>query len=997
MVSTSYLIKFGADSKSVSSSIKGIQSEMRALNATSRNLQTSFKYTADTKILDSQLKVLGQQLDLAKQKSALLKDQLNTMSKAEGFDSTSKGAQNLRNQIMRADSEVTKFQSQIARTNSLKMGDGINSSASQVSRSLRGAGDSADDMGRRGQAGFNRLGSSAKSGLSVVGRGLSTANVALGSFLGNLGSMAVGAGFNAIGRVFDGLGSEIIESSDALDKFNSTMKFAGKNSAEVDKVRTASKKYADDTVYDLTTILNTTAQLASNGVDNYEKLMEASGNLNAVAGGNADTFKSVSMVLTQTAGAGKLTTENWNQLADAIPGASGRLQDAMKKNGAYTGNFRDAMADGQISAEEFNKAIMQLGFEDTAKRAATSTDTIEGAYGNLQASFVTAGTEFLDKFKGPITQGMTDVANAVPKLTEGFGNFLSGLPSIFEGAGKVLEPLKSSVSQSLGPLFDAITQNWQSGLNGFGGWIGSFFSGVVQNITALFGGIHLDTWAQGIMAQISGTDTSEATKALSDPINGLNNSASNVNLSPVMAALGSLKDFAKGVGDVLGNIDLTPLFSALGGVVNSFVTSIGSVDFKSITDPLSNAMGTISNGLKGLDFSGIQDFVSAILPAVSEGVKNFLDWVTPAVGPLIDAFKNLWNSLQPVLKILADSLGPAFQVVGDILGGFVSGVMQGITTAFNILAGVIKALTPVIQFIGTIFNALAPILGTVGGWIANLVGQFEGFSGVFGTIGKLFSSVWGGITTFFSETVGPIFSSVMGGIKGGFSAVGDVFSAVGGALKGIFDGMNKAFGGVGSWFADVAGKLGKIPGNIIGFFKGIGGKIAGFFGDAPGKILSFFKGIVGKIGKHFKNIGSIGKNVVKGIWNGISGMGSWLWNNIQDWANGIVKNIKKAFGIHSPSKVMRDEVGTYITKGVGVGMIDEAGTLKKSAGVLKNTIVTSFGDPNLNAGIGLSGSGVGSTANTTTSNNNLTFNISGGNANANAEAVRRVLRQERLI
>ena len=109
------------------------------------------------------------------------------------------------------------------------------------------------------------------------------------------------------------------------------------------------------------------------------ELTEAAGNLNAVAGGNADSFKSVAMVLTQTAGAGKLTTENWNQLADAIPGASGKLQEALLKNGAYTGNFRAAMAKGEITADEFNQALLDLGMTDVAKQAATSTSTIEGA------------------------------------------------------------------------------------------------------------------------------------------------------------------------------------------------------------------------------------------------------------------------------------------------------------------------------------------------------------------------------------------------------------------------------------------------------------------------------------------------------------------------------------------------------------------------------------------------------------------------------------------
>ncbi|MDT2438364.1 tape measure protein, partial [Enterococcus avium] len=71
----------------------------------------------------------------------------------------------------------------------------------------------------------------------------------------------------------------------------------------------------------------------------------------------AETFKSVATAMTQTIGTGKLTTENFNQISDAIPGASGKIQAALKEMGAYAGgDFRQAMADGEISAEELNTA-----------------------------------------------------------------------------------------------------------------------------------------------------------------------------------------------------------------------------------------------------------------------------------------------------------------------------------------------------------------------------------------------------------------------------------------------------------------------------------------------------------------------------------------------------------------------------------------------------------------------------------------------------------------
>lgn len=230
------------------------------------------------------------------------------------------------------------------------------------------------------------------------------------------GALALGA-MGAVGAAlgFAGVAREAIAASDATDKFRNTLSFAGVAKGQIDALTKSTKKYADDTVYELSDIQNITAQLAANGVKGYDQLAEAAGNLNAVAGGNAETFKSVGMVLTQTAGQGKLTTENWNQLADAIPGASGKIQEALLKNSAYTGNFRDAMAKGEITADEFNKAILDLGFTDVAREAATSTSTIEGAWGNLQAALVTGGMNIVDKLKPAITDFMGAAADGASK------------------------------------------------------------------------------------------------------------------------------------------------------------------------------------------------------------------------------------------------------------------------------------------------------------------------------------------------------------------------------------------------------------------------------------------------------------------------------------------------------------------------------------------------------------------------------------------------------
>lgn len=62
-----------------------------------------------------------------------------------------------------------------------------------------------------------------------------------------------------------------------------------------------------------------------------------------------------------------------------------------------------------------------------------------------------------------------------------------------------------------------------------------------------------------------------------------------------------------------------------------------------------------------------------------------------------------------------------------------------------------------------------------------------------------------------------------------------------------------------------------------------------------------------------------GKNIVEGLWNGIVNAKDWIVNKVKDFAKGILDGMKNTLGIHSPSRVFRDEVGKYIALGVGEG------------------------------------------------------------------------------
>ena len=115
-------------------------------------------------------------------------------------------------------------------------------------------------------------------------------------------------------------------------------------------------------------------------------------------------------------------------------------------------------------------------------------------------------------------------------------------------------------------------------------------------------------------------------------------------------------------------------------------------------------------------------------------------------------------------------------------------------------------------------------------------------------------------------------------------------------------------------------KIVKAGGELIGkLVMGITGTIWKLIEVAPLIIGNIVRGI-----NNLRNqIADTGKYLVEGLYNGILSKANWLYNQVRSFAKNIVGNIKSALGIHSPSTVMRDEVGKYLAQGLGVGFDKE--------------------------------------------------------------------------
>ena len=82
-------------------------------------------------------------------------------------------------------------------------------------------------------------------------------------------------------------------------------------------------------------------------------------------------------------------------------------------------------------------------------------------------------------------------------------------------------------------------------------------------------------------------------------------------------------------------------------------------------------------------------------------------------------------------------------------------------------------------------------------------------------------------------------------------------------------------------------------------------------------------GLVSAFGEGVSQLAEVGANLVRGLWDGITGLASWLWDQVSRWISGIWDGICDFFGIHSPSKEMA-WVGEMLVKGLS-GAIDKNG------------------------------------------------------------------------
>lgn len=528
--------------------------------------------------------------------------------------------------------------------------------------------------------------------------------------------------------------------------------------------------------------------------------------------------------------------------------------------------------DAVAAAKAANMAIMDMA--DNSAKMGTDITSIQMAY----QGFAKQNYTMLDNLKlgyGGTKEEMKRLLSDAEKLPAAMGKKfdLSNYADVVEAihlvqdnmgiAGVAAEEAKTTFSGSLAAMKSSFT-NVLAGLS-LGDDIRPALRGLAETTSNFLFGNFIPMVAnifKGLPSTI-GTLIGAAAPIIASQFQGLMSSLGiSIDLSPITAKFAQIGQ------------NLQPVFDGLKtafGQLPSFFASIGSA--------VAPVINTIISGLARLDFSGFEALISAILPALQAGFSNFAAIVGPAISGVVDSFVGMWNAAQPLISILSDALMPVFQILGSFLGGVVKGALMGVSFAFDAVKVAIQLVTPIIDLLVQGLNFVQPVLSVIAEWIGVAIGMFGNLGTAGQGLSAFIKSAWTNIQTAIS-TAGTIISTVIDYIKLAFSgagsavgvlknifslawmAMGDAINVAKGIISSVINGIKSAFSSFSSLVSSVGstvnGVINSISSTIRGLanidISGAGAAIMnGFLNglkSAWGAVKSFVGGIANWIAEH---------------------------------------------------------------------------------------------------------------------------------------------------
>lgn len=343
-------------------------------------------------------------------------------------------------------------------------------------------------------------------------------------------------------------------------------------------------------------------------------------------------------------------------------------------------------------------------------------------------------------------------------------------------------------------------------------------------------------------------------------------------------------------------------------------------DFARTSDGYANQTRILSLQIENL----ATDLGESLLPYLNDVITAFNDMLSGEIG-------------------VEEGIGRITQVVVDLANKLIENLPTlldaGMTMLNTILQGFMEALPSLIPVVTQLIDSL---LGFI---VANLPMIIEAgiqivlslVQGISNSLPMLVPAVVDAILVIVDNLLGNVNLIIDTGIQ--------LIVGLGqGLINAIPTLISRIPQIISSLITTITKDLPKFLTMGVTILKELGAGLIKAIPNIVSQIPQIIKGIVDALRKGISNMVKVGGDLLKGLWDGISGWASNLWSKISNLGKGIVKKFKSVLGINSPSKVMADEVGINMAKGIGEGFEDTIGSVSDE---MSNSIPTEY-DINVN-------------------------------------------------
>ena len=885
-----------------------------------------------------------------------------------------------------------------------------------------------------------------------AGKGFASGLLAKGGIIGAAAAVTT----KAMGVISNSIGSAVGR-ADQMNNFPKVMKNLGYSSqdaaASIKKISNALDGLPT-TSSAMTGMVQQLAPLTSN-LDEATDIALAFNN--AMLAGGASTMEQENALTqyTQMLSAGKVDMQAWRSIQAAMPGQLNQVAEAMLGAGKNSNDLYEAMKNGSISFDDFNKKVMELnqnGFGKYASFAQQAKDATQGigtAMENVKNRVAKAVQKVIEAV------GVENIAGAINGFSSQFGkvgdaaaSMVTGVKGWFGKAAQAAQPLVSIWKSDFGQLgmylkglaanaqafggslLDVVTnggglQNFLTGLNNIISPLVNWWIALTRNVSIFIGTLSDSGGVQAFLASLSELwkGLTQLGQGLSDAVTGFLAVGQNGGVAAsigqlvgdafnaaapfvekLASTLQSLGDWAIGNGDAIRTIiagiaggfaafktaslisaavtalksfdaaakiaaagqwvlnaamnanPIVLVVTAIAALVSALVwfftqTETGRKAWAAFTSFLSSAWQSVVSFVTGLG-QNIANFFTQTIPNAIQSVIQWFQQLPSAIGT---ALSNLITSIGTWAVSFGQSALQAGQQFVSNIANFLTNLPATIAywLAYGITFVVLwaaqlgsQAISAGQQFLTNLGTFLMQLPGNIWNWLTSTVASVASWAAQMGanalSAGSQFLS---NVGTFISQLPSNVGSWLSGAISAAASFVGQMAS-------NAVNAGSRFLSSIGSYISQVPGRIGA---GLSGAISAVGSFASSMASGALRAGQQFLSNLVNTLASIPGRMVSIGSQIVQGIINGITGsigkVGSAILGGVKD----AIADVKNMLGIHSPSRLFRDQIGRNIGLGLAQGISNSQAAVMASMNDMASDIAsTRFTTPDVATGYGLS-------------------------------------------